>query len=72
MHISLMIKHLSGDTVVCLRHENSSTRDFLGEDMKNVRLGLYLYNISCRDAVIRDIMGSNLHKWNMTALTKDS
>lgn len=64
-----MIKHLSGDTVVCLRHENSSTRDFLGEDMKNVRLDLYLCNISCRDADIRVIMSSNLHKWNMTALT---
>lgn len=69
MNISLMIKHLSGDTVICLRHENSSTRDFWGEDMKNVRLGLYLYNISCRDIDIRDIMCSNLHKWNMTTLT---
>lgn len=68
MNISLMIKHLSGDTVVCLRHENSSTRDFWGADVKNVRLGLYLY-ISCGDADIRDIMGNNPHKWNMTALT---
>lgn len=68
MNISLMIKHLSGDTVVCLRHENSSTRDFLGADMKNVRLALFLYNISGRDADIRDIMGRNPHKWNMTAL----